>query len=448
MASTASSTDAAARPVDTKGRNRVLSAAAIGQFVEWYDFVIYAYTASVIATLFFPSEDRVASILATFAIYAVGFVMRPVGGLVFGHLGDRLGRRGVLAAVILLMGGATAGIGMLPTYQQIGVAAPLLLVVCRLVQGMSAGAETTGSNALVAEHSPDHKRGFFVSLTYSFANLPAVFASLFVLFLTQTLTAESYESWGWRIPFLFGGLLSLVGLYIRRKVDESPTFEAAKKAQKVERSPIVVAIKDHPRELGFAFALAALSGLGFYTLTGYFTTYLREAVGLSADHALISNSIALTLAFVAMPIAGWFSDRVGRKPMLIGGAVASALAAVPAYQLASSGTLGNAIIGQGLLAITLSVFFGPFGVAFLEIFPTRTRFSGAALGYNAAYVLFGGTAPLFATWLVDVTGSLLAPAVYMVIVALAVALVAVKLPEGRTRSLHDEPVREAATTSA
>lgn len=416
-------------------RRRVISSAAIGQFVEWYDFVIYAYTASVIATLFFPTEDRVASLLATFGVYAVGFVMRPVGGMVFGHIGDRLGRRGVLGAVILLMGGATAAIGLLPTYQQIGVLAPLLLVVCRLVQGMSAGAETTGSNALVAEHSPARTRGGWVAFTYAFANLPAVFAALFVLVLTSTMHADAYSSWGWRVPFWFGGVLSLVGLYIRRRVDESPSFKAAVKADRISTNPIRTALRDHRKELGFAFALSALSGLGFYTLTGYFTTYLREAVGLGANDALISNGLAMTAAFITMPIAGVISDRVGRRKVLLIGALASAIAAVPAYQLASTGSLGTAIAGQVLLAVCLSTFFGPFGVAFLELFPTRTRFSGAALGYNAAYVAFGGTAPLIGTWLVDATGNLLAPAYYMAGLAIAVVLVTLKLPESHQRSL-------------
>lgn len=414
---------------------RVLSSAAIGQFVEWYDFVVYAYSASVIATLFFPSEDRLASILATFAVYAVGFVMRPIGGIVFGHLGDRLGRRNVLALVIILMGAATLGIGLLPTYGQIGVIATILLVLCRLVQGLSAGAETAGSNTLVAEHSPDNRKGLFVAFTYAFANLPAVFASLLVLTLTTTLTAGSYESWGWRIPFILGGIFALVGLYIRSRVQESPEFEAAQKAEKLapaserRRLPLLSAIRENPRALFFAFALAALSSLGFYTLTGYFTTYLNEAVQINSSIAFASNALAMTLAFIVMPLAGLISDRVGRKRVLVTGALLSAAVAVPAYMLASSGTAFGAVAGQSILAISLSIFFGPFGVAFIELFPVKNRFSGAGLGYNIAYVLFGGTAPYVSTWLVGATGSLLAPAYYMVAVAGVVGFIALALPK-------------------
>lgn len=422
---------------------RVLGSAAIGQFVEWYDFVVYAYSASVIATLFFPSEDRLASLLATFALYAVGFIMRPIGGIVFGHLGDRVGRRNVLALVIILMGGATLGIGLLPTYGQIGVISTVLLVVFRLVQGMSAGAETAGSNTLVAEHSPENRRGFYVAFTYAFANLPAVFASLLVLFLTTTLTQDSCESWGWRIPFILGGIFALVGLYIRSRVQESPEFVAAKKEEQragatERRIPLWSAIRENPRALFFAFALAALSSLGFYTLTGYFTTYLNEAVQIDSSVAFASNAVAMALAFIMMPLAGLASDRMGRKRVLVIGAFLSAVVAVPAYMLASNGTVIGAVAGQSLLALSLSIFFGPFGVAFIELFPVRNRFSGAGFGYNIAYVIFGGTAPYVSTWLVGATDNLLAPAYYMVAVAGLVGLAALALPK---------PARSAVVTT-
>jgi MHS family proline/betaine transporter-like MFS transporter len=429
------------------GGRRVVVSAAIGQFVEWYDFVVYAYTASVVATLFFPAEDRVASLLATFAVYAIGFVMRPVGGLVFGHLGDRVGRRGVLAVIILLMGGSTMLIGLLPTYQQIGLLAPILLVGCRLLQGLSAGGEAMGSNALVAEHAPDDRRGLYVGFTYSFANLPAVFAGLFVLLLTNLMPAEAFQSWGWRVPFLLGGVISLVGLYIRSRVDESPAFRTTRAADRVAKAPILTVLREQRRALGFAFAMAALSGLGFYTLTGYFATYLAESVGLDANASLVSNSIAITVAFVLMPLAGLLSDRIGRRPTMVLGAALSAVAAVPAYLLASAGSLGTAIAGQSLLAAALAVFFGPVGIVFLELFPTRTRYSGAAIGYTTAYVVFGGTAPLLGTWLVDVSGSLLAPAIYLAVLSTLVFLVALRLPEShRSPLIHAEDAEPAPAT--
>ncbi|WP_162834391.1 MFS transporter [Amycolatopsis circi] len=430
------------------GLRRAIVSAAIGQFVEWYDFVVYSYTASVLATLFFPAGNRVTSLLATFAVYGVAFVMRPLGGIVFGHLGDRFGRRGVLAAVILLMGAATAGIGLIPPHSRIGVLAPLLLVLCRLVQGLSAGGEAMGSNALVAEHAPSRDRGRYVAFTYAFAILPGVFAALFVLLLTTVMPSQAWQTWGWRIPFLVGGVLCLVGLYIRSRVDESPAFRALKTTRRTAKAPILVVLREHRRALGYAFALASLSGLGFYTLTGYFTTYLAESVGLTGRASLISNCVALTLAFVVMPLAGRASDRWGRRPVVIASAAATALLSLPAYLLASAGSLATAVAGQCMLSLAFGVFFGTVGTVYLELFPTRVRYSGSSLAYNMAFVVFGGTAPLFSTWLVDATGSLLAPAWYMTALAAIVCAVAIRLPEThRTSLVHEQDTPNDATGS-
>ena len=421
---------------------RVLASAALGQFVEWYDFVIYAYSAAIIARLFFPNSDPTAALLSTFAIYAVGFVMRPLGGFVFGSLGDRIGRRRVLSLVILMMGAATVAIGLLPTYAQIGIMAPVLLVVCRLVQGLSAAGETIGSNSFVAEHAPSEKRGLYVAFTYSFANLPPIAAALLILLLTNVLTAENYASWGWRIPFLIGGPLALIGLYIRHQVDESPAFKATQAAKRVASSPIGEAMRDQKKQMGYSFALAAFSSLGFYTLAGYFVSYLITTVGLNSNAALISNSVGLFLAFIMMIVGGALSDRFGRKPILILGLAVNALACIPAYLIAAQGSLMTAILGQGLLAIGCGLFWGPVGIALLELFPTRTRFSASAISYNLAYTIFGGTAPLLGTWLILQTGNKLAPAIYMAVVSVAVFLVVLTIPETSRRSLvHKEDIQ-------
>ncbi|KQK31912.1 hypothetical protein ARD30_08635 [Bosea thiooxidans] len=424
---------------------RVLTSAALGQFVEWYDFVVYAYSAAIIARLFFPNSDPTAALLSTFAIYAVGFVMRPLGGFVFGSLGDRIGRRRVLSLVILMMGGATVAIGLLPTYAQIGIMAPVLLVICRLIQGLSAAGETVGSNSFVAEHAPGEKRGLYVAFTYSFANLPPIAAALLVLLLTNVLTADAYASWGWRIPFLIGGPLALIGLYIRHQVDESPAFKATQAAKRVATSPIAEAMRDQKKQMGYSFALAAFSSLGFYTLAGYFVSYLTATVGLGSNAALISNSVALSLAFVMMIVGGGLSDRYGRKPILILGLVVNALACIPAYLIAAQGTLASAIIGQGLLAIGCGLFWGPVGIALLELFPTRTRFSASAISYNLAYTIFGGTAPFLGTWLILQTGSKIAPAIYMAAVSVLVFLVVLTIPETSRRSLvHREDIQTSS----
>lgn len=424
------------------GLRRVVTSAALGQFVEWYDFVVYAYSAPIIARLFFPNSDPTAALLSTFAVYGVGFVMRPVGGFLFGIMGDRIGRRRVLAFVILMMGVATVAIGLLPTYHQVGILAPALLVVCRLVQGLSAAGETIGSNAFVAEHAPSDQRGLYVAFTFSFANLPPIAAAVLVLILTNVLTGEDYASWGWRIPFLIGGPLALVGLYIRRRVDESPAFKATQAAKRVASTPLRDAVRSQKRAMAFSFALAASSSLGFYTLAGYFVSYLITTVGLNSNAALISNSVALFVAFLSMILGGYLSDRFGRKPILLLGLGLIILACIPAYTLAAQGSLATAIAGQSLLAFACGLSWGPLGIALLELFPTRTRYSASAISYNLAYTIFGGTAPLLGTYLVLQSGSKIAPALYMALVSVAVFLVVLMIPETyRTSLIHAEDVR-------
>ncbi|MCW5670895.1 MAG: MFS transporter [Hydrogenophaga sp.] len=420
-----------------RSQKKVLYSASLGQFVEWYDFVIYAYSATIIAKLFFPTTDPATALLSAFAVYGVGFVMRPLGGFIFGSLGDRFGRKAVLSAIILMMGGATVGIGLLPTYAQIGIAAPILLVVLRLIQGLSASGETIGSNSFVAEHAPPGRRGLHVAFTYAFANLPPVAAALIILAVTSLLGSEVYENWGWRIPFLISGPLALVGLYIRNRVDESPAFEVARAKQEISTTPVSDAIRDQKKAMGFSFALAAFSSLTFYTLAGYFVSYLTVTVGMSRSDSLISNGIAMTVAFLTMIASGFVSDKVGRKPVMVVSLLFNAIVCVPAYMLAGEGTLFHAALAQSLLAIGMGSFAGPLGITLLELFPTRTRFSASAISYNLAYTIFGGTAPFVGTYLVLATQSRLAPAAYLAVVSIVVLCVTLFLPETSRRSLTD-----------
>jgi len=407
---------------------RVLSSAAIGQFVEWYDFVIYAYSAATIAKLFFPAGDPAIAILATFAIYSVGFLARPLGGYIFGTLGDKIGRRRVLSIVILLMGGATVGIGLLPTYSQIGILAPLLLIVCRLLQGLSAAGETVSSNSFVAEHAPPRHRGRFVSFTFSFSTAAPVAAALVVLAFSNGMAPGQYESWGWRIPFLLGGPLALIGLYIRRIVDESPAFEQVVAADGIPHSPLREAATLQTAAMVRAFALAAFSSLGFYSLSGYFVTYLVET-GLDRQGALISNGIAMFLAFVSFWVGGELSDRFGRKPVIVTTIVLSVLLTIPAFMMSSSATFEMALLGQTLLGINYGIFWGAFGIAVVEMFPARTRVTGATMSFNIAYTLFGGTAPFIGAWLLLRTADNLSPAYYIVGVSALALFAAVSMRE-------------------
>ncbi len=423
---------------------RVITSAALGQFVEWYDFVIYAYSAVIIARLFFPSEDPVAGVLAVFGVYAVGFLMRPLGGIVFGILGDRMGRRQLLVIVIVAMGAATMGIGLLPTYGQVGVLAPLLLILCRMVQGFAAAGETVGSNAFVAEHAPTGKRGLYVAFTYSFSTVPSVAAALFVLFLTNTLGEATYDAWGWRIAFLVGGPMALIGLYIRTKVDESPVYEAAQAAKAAEGQPQMHVPSTRPAVVQ-TIALAALASLGFYTLSGYFVTFLTTGANLSNTDALLSNGIALSISFMAFWAGGALSDRYGRRPLLFTAIWAVIVLYLPALWLASLGTFGTALAGQGVIGIVFGVYWGVFGVTVIELFPTRNRLSGATISWNLAYTVFGGTAPLLATWLIDKTGSLVSPGIYMMAIAFIAILCVRGMPEtARSNLLHDQDRSESS----
>ncbi|MGN7977603.1 MFS transporter [Microbacterium sp. 22195] len=439
MSTTIEIEDQIASPGAAEARRvrKVMTSSAIGHFVEWFDFAVYAYAAPVIAALFFPKTDAAAALMAVFAIYAVGFVARPVGAFLLGNLGDRFGRKRVLAGVILVMGISTTLIGLLPTYAVIGVAAPVLLVVLRMIQGLSAAGETIGSNSFVAEHSPTARRGFNVGMVYTWSNLPPVIAALLVLGLTTMLSPDAYESWGWRVPFLLGAPLAVVGLYIRTRVDESPAFLEMRESRQVEKAPIRTVFREQWRSMLVCFSIAAVASLGYYSLTGYFYSYMTVTIGLESSAALISNSIALLITFFTVPVAALVSDRIGRRRMLLIAGLFGAVVAVPAYLLVGLGTLGAAILSQGLLGLALGLFFGPAGPAFVELFPARVRYTGASISYNLAFTIFGGTAPLLATGLISLTGSTVAPAWYVVIVTVLALLVVLTMPETNRRSMRD-----------
>lgn len=422
----------------TREALRALSAASIGNFVEWYDFAIYSYSVPIIATIFFPPGDRTTAVIAAFALYGVAFLARPLGGVFWGNLGDKVGRRNTLAAVILIMGGATMLIGLLPTYDTIGLLAPTLLAVLRLVQGFSGGGEFTGSTSFITEYAPENRRGLYAATSATFTTLPSILGGLTVLAFTAALPEDAYASWGWRIPFLIGGPLALVGLFIRLRMQETPAFRRIERAEHVEAMPVREAIRDHFKNIMLVFAIASLSGLGAYTIGTYFVTYLVETIGLTQTTAILANSAAFIVSIPLVPLVGLLGDQIGRKPLLYIGTVGFIVLSVPGYALAGSGGLGTAILGQLLVVLPWSFVVSAVVVIQVEIFPTRVRYSGASIGYNAAYMIFGGTAPLVATYLVLQTDSNIAPAIYLVAVAVLVLLVVLALPETSRLSLLRE----------
>ncbi|MDB5894529.1 MAG: L-proline/glycine betaine transporter ProP [Rhodoferax sp.] len=412
---------------------RVTTAAAIGNFVEWFDFAIYGFLATIIAKQFFPHEDQQASLLETFAVFAVAFALRPIGGVFFGRLGDRIGRKQTLSLTILLMAGATCLVGLLPTYAQVGLWAPLALVLARCLQGFSAGGEYAGACAFVMEHAAPGRRARVGSfLPVSTFTAFACAASVAYL-LDVALGSAAMADWGWRIPFIAAAPMGLIGIYLRTRLGESPEFAKASANTKTDgdkpHAPLRAAMQSHGGVVASLAAFIAVTALSFYTFTTYFATYLQVAGGMSRAQALLVTVVALCLAVCMCPLAGRYADHVGRRRSMQTVCALVLLTVYPSFKLAQEGNLGLAILGVSLQAMG-AVLSGVVTVALLsESFPTRIRYTASAMAYNVAYTLFGGTAPFVATYLIGATGNRMAPAFYLMAVAVLALLGGMRLPE-------------------
>ena len=420
----------------TPMQRRVLLGASVGQFIEFYDFALYGIVSVTLAKLFFPSSSPTTALLTLFATYGISFFIRPVGGVFFGYIGDRFGRKVVLTSAILLIGFSTGAMGLLPTAHQWGMVATFLLVLCRLLQGFSAGGESVGSPAFAFEHAPVNKRGLFINITIAATALPAVVAALITLLLQSGLTEEQFLNWGWRIPFLIAFPLSIVGLIIRAKTEESPVFkEMLAETEEMERSasPFKDAFAKNKRKIFQVIVVMGFTAMGFYFLTAYFIPYVQTAGGLSGVQALAINAVAMTSYTIALPLWGILGDRIGRRTMLVAGALAVAITVVPAFMMVTSGNVALALAGQIIFVIAITSYGGGCYTFFIEVFDTRTRMTAAAFSYNVGYAIFGGTAPFIGTLLVEKTGAPESPSYY--IVGLAIFVLAVikfsKVPETR-----------------
>ncbi|GGO96084.1 MFS transporter [Wenjunlia tyrosinilytica] len=435
----------AAAPPAPASLKRIVAASLIGTTVEWYDFFLYGAAAALVFNkLFFPGSDPLTGTLLSFLTYAVGFAARPVGALVFGHYGDRLGRKRLLVLSLLLMGGATFLIGCLPTHATVGAAAPVLLTTLRLVQGFALGGEWGGAVLLVSEHGDARRRGFWASWPQTGAPAGQLLATGVLSFLTAVQSDAAFESWGWRVPFLLSGVLVVVGLWIRLSVDESPVFKAAlaqAEARRadgaVERMPLIAVLRNHWRDVLVAMGARMAENISYYVLTAFILVYATDHAGLEKQTALNAVLIASAVHFAVIPVWGAVSDRVGRRPVYLLGAVGVGLWAYPFFWLIDTRDFGALIA-----AVTVGLFFhgamyAPQAAFFSEMFATRMRYSGASIGAQFASVAAGAPAPLIATALLSSSGGSSPISLYVALAAVVTVVAVLAGKETRERDLND-----------
>lgn len=416
---------------DNRAIRRAVISCGVGQMFELYDFLIYAFMAAPLSRAFFPSDDPVASLLATFATFAVGFVMRPVGAVVIGAYGDRHGRRAALVLTIGLMAVGTGAIGLIPGYATLGIAAPVLLVLCRMAQGFSAGGEWGGAAAFLAEYAPDRHRGFISSFQQAATAIGLMLATIISYGLTTLLDPADFDSWGWRLAFLLGFVLGPVGHYLRKHVHETPVFEQAERveAQALQprpvEPPLLVTFRDYTVPAVAALSLSVAGVVVNYVFLVFLPSFAQEQLSISAPTTFLSATIAGFVYFVLSPVFGALSDKVGRKPIFFAMSAASVLFAYPLFLLmVSVPTAGGLIVAQALASILLAMFCGPICALLSEMFPTRIRYTALSITYGLAASIFGGLAPYISTLLIHLTNDPLAPA-YYVMAAGALSFVAV-----------------------
>lgn len=423
------------------GARKAIFAVCIGNFIEWYEFVLYGYFAATIATLFFPQETAGAALLLTFAVFGVSFVIRPLGGLVFGYLGDRYGRRVTLSAIILLISVSTALIAVVPSYERIGVAAPIIILFLRFMQGLSAGGEWMGAAAYVVETAPAHRRATYGAFQTVTITLGMAVAALASLVLSAALSPDALNSWGWRIPFLASLPLGLVGLYLRLRLGESREFADMARTGGHETSPLHATLTQDWRSILLVAALVCSPTMCTYVLLVYGPTFLVGQLGADPAHARLAGFTAMAVMIVATILFARACDRIGRKPFLVAGAAWVLVTAPLGFLLLHQGSVWFLVMGLSLIVIGEAIMLAPQPAVFSELFPTSRRYSGLAIGYNLGVVLFGGAGPLVATALVETTRSSYAPAYYIAFGAVVSLVAAFCTPETFRRSLRDGAIR-------
>ena len=430
MTQTPGSAASAVHPPSSQLR-RVVGASLVGTTIEWYDFFVYASAAGLVfGKQFFPGLDGTAALLASFATIGVSFIARPIGGVVSGHLGDRFGRKPVLVGTLLLMGLSTVGVGLLPSYASIGVAAPILLVALRMLQGLSAGGEWGGAAMMSVEHAPPGRRGYYGAYPQIGVPIGLLLANLVFFAVSATTTPEQFQAWGWRIPFLLSIVLIVVGFWVRARVSESPVFEELRERRERRSAPLAEVLRKNRRELLVAIGLFVANNMIGYILIAFITSYGTRQLGLSSTTMLVVGMVGAVAWGVFTLMAGRWSDTWGRKRTYLIGIVALAAWCFPFFLLFDTRSVGLMIVAVVVLAFGLGLTYGQQAATYAEMFPAPVRYSGVSFAYAFGAILGGGFAPLLATWLIAVTGTSLSVSTYMFLMCLVTLAAVLALREG------------------
>lgn len=393
-------------------------AGSVGNVLEWYDFAVYGFLAPAMSPLFFPKEDALSGLINTYGIFAAGYLMRPIGGVLFGHIGDLMGRKKALQWSIAMMAIPTVLVGLLPVHSQAGAMAAVLLVLLRLIQGISVGGELIGSMSYLVETAPANRRGLCGSWSVCGAVVGILLGSLVVTVLKALLGAEAMDSWGWRLPFLGGVLIFLIGNWLRSSLEESPEFTAAKSTSDVKAHPLLEVIHQMPLRVLHMSASILLFATSFYTLFVWMPTYLTSIVKPPVEHALTINTIAMSLLLVMIPLGGHLADRFGQKPVMLWATAILGVVVYPIFLVMDHGVIWHALLSQLLFAVLMGMIQGPLPSFMVDCFPVKNRYTAIGVSYNITLALFGGTAPMVCTWFIKETGDHASPALYLASLAL------------------------------
>jgi MFS family permease len=437
---------------------KIIAASSAGTLIEWYDFYIFGSLATILATQFYPEGNPTAAFLATLATFATGFAVRPFGAVVFGRIGDIIGRKFTFVLTISIMGAATFIIGLLPTYTAIGIAAPIILVLLRILQGLALGGEYGGAAIYVAEHAPDDKRGYYTGYIQTTATLGLFLALGVVVILNLMLGEAAFERWGWRVPFLLSGILVALALYIRWSLRETPLFARLKEAGKSSRKPISDAFRNGGWKLILLALFGATAGQAVVWYTGQFYAlfFLQDTLGIELVPSSLIVMVALVLATPFFLVFGRLSDRIGRKPIIMGGCLIAAITYVPIYAamnaVADPFTLGSAVLLTLLVfiqVIYVTMVYGPIAAYLVELFPAKVRYTSLSIPYHIGNGDFGGLTPFIAVAIVAGTGNIYAGLAYPIVVAVMTFIVGTFfLKETNKVRIWDEVGGEAMPATA